>query len=270
MPITWSDPHRPPSGSRVGLFRRLPCGGRTWPLVWRLHKPTRSAALGSALTVLLLVGLGLWQMIRHAETLAVLAHIEHQITAPAVTLPSEINDPAAFDYRHVTVTGHLLNERELYLNARSRYGNPGLEVLTPLVREDGGGIVLINRGWIPIERRSPGTRSRGQPWNKITIDGVARRPPEPGWFPQDNHPERNDWRFIDPPAMAAAAGVAATPAPMIVEAGPSYNQGGLPVGGQTVIPVAGTSVWYALLCFGLAALVILVYIVAHWQRTPAK
>ena len=195
MPAPWFNRCQP----RRGVFR-----GR--------FAPGAPATLAAVLGVLVLVSLGLWQLERAAWKNALIARIHARIAAPTVSLPADLGgpgtaggtDPAAYEYRHVSVTGRFLNDHELFLVARSRYGNDGLEIVTPLVRADGGGVVLVNRGWVPKERRAPGSRSAGRQDGTVTIEGIARMPPRRVWFLPDNRPDLNQWLFMDPPAMAAS------------------------------------------------------------------
>lgn len=254
MPITWRDGHQTPRGPEVPGPNRP--GLARWPRPW--------PALGVVIGVMILVGLGVFHLDRRADQNRLMARVHARLSVPAAPLPAVIDDPAAFAHRRVTVTGRLLNDHELYLVARSRYGNVGLQVVTPLIRQDGGGVVLVNRGWVPFERRGPGTRALGQPSGVVTIAGVARVPPARGWFTPDNRPIENEWYSLDIPAMARAAGVA-PPAPLVVEAGPAYNPGGLPVGGQTSLDLANDHLRYALLWFGLALALVVLYILATWR-----
>ncbi len=123
--------------------------------------------LGAAFVFLTLLGLGTWQVQRRAWKLDLIARTEARVHAPAVPAPS----PAAWAqvgpddaYRHVTLSGRLLNDRETRVQAVTEYG-AGFWVLTPLRREDGS-LVLVNRGFVPgtgrIRRAGPRGRSRGR------------------------------------------------------------------------------------------------------------
>lgn len=268
MPTPWFDRCRPPCG-----FWRTPVQAliRGWGAV-----PGTRAMLATVVGALVMIALGVWQLDRFTWTNALIARIHARIATPTVPLPARLGDPQALEYRHVTVTGTFLHDHELYLVARSRFGNDGLEVVTPLVRADGGGVVLVNRGWIPKERRPPGSRRAGLPEGTVTIEGVAELPPRHPWFRAgnlflaENRPDLNQWLYIDPPAMAAAAAIApGTPlAAVIIDAGPDYNPGGLPVGGQTVIDPPNDHLLYAVIWFGLAVIIIFVYVVAYRQLGP--
>jgi surfeit locus 1 family protein len=54
-------------------------------------------------------------------------------------------------YQRVTVSGRYETGRQFLLdNMPSKDGKPGYRVLTPLRLDDGTGLVLVDRGWIPM------------------------------------------------------------------------------------------------------------------------
>ena len=63
--------------------------------------------------LVLLIGLGIWQLHRLDEKAALLARIDAGLAAAPVTLPATIGDPVAWDYRRVEVAGVFLHDREL-------------------------------------------------------------------------------------------------------------------------------------------------------------
>src|SRR3546814_2463021 len=97
---------------------------------------------------------GTWQVERLHWKEDRIDKLHARSTAPAVALPATVADPEVLEYRHVTVTGRFLNDQEMHLVNRSLNGNPGLHVVTPLVRADGAGAVLVDRGRVPVERGS--------------------------------------------------------------------------------------------------------------------
>ena len=245
---------------------------------------TLRAVVAVVAAVVLLVALGLWQLEQFTWQKAQTARIHAQIALPMIPLPLDLGradgpDPEVFNYRQVKVEGRFLNNHEFYLVASSHYGNDGLNVLTPLVRSDGSNIVIINRGWIPKERRPPASRPAGLLDGTVTVEGVAHWPPHGAWLPsEDRH--RTDQTGgqgittnpIDSAKLAELAGLPSdTPiAPMVVDAGPTYNPGGLPVGGQTVIDPVNEHFQYALVCFGLAVMLILSYVILGRSLKPEK
>ncbi|MGP1396393.1 MAG: SURF1 family protein [Inquilinaceae bacterium] len=210
----------------------------------------------------ILIGLGIWQLERLKWKADLLDRIETQTASDAVALPADIDDPAAWAYRPVTVTGTFLHDRELYLLPRTHEGAVGVHVLTPLRRTDVGAgavaYVLIDRGWVPMDRRDPARRPAGQVGGVVTVEGIARAPAGRAWMQPDNRPDTNEWFGIDLAAMARHAGVDGF-APVFIEADVAPQPGGVPVGGQTRIAFANNHLQYALTWFGLAAVLAVVY-----------
>lgn len=236
-------------------------------------RPTLGLSLATLLALMVLVGLGTWQMQRLDWKTALIARIEARIHSAPEPLPATIDDPAAWDYRPATVTGIFLHDKEQVLGPRTMAGPDGLarmgvHVLTPLQRADGGGIVLVERGWVPAERQDPASRAEGQVADTVTVAGIARLPQGRSWMQPDNRPGDRFWFWYDLPAMAAAAGVGAVQ-PVILQAGPAPNPGGLPVGGRTVVQIKNDHLSYALTWYGLAATLIGVYIAFSLRRDPA-
>ncbi len=226
-------------------------------------RPTLWPTLVAAPALLVLIGLGVWQLERLAWKRTLIATIEARLEAPAVALPAEVRDPEAWGYRRVVVRGRFLHDREIHLFAHDRRGQLGYFVVTPLRRADGG-FVLVNRGWVPAARKDPATRPAGQVEGPVEIEGIVRLPWRQGWFVPDNDPAENVWFWGDLEGMAAAAGIAA-PA-LLVDAGPAPNPGGLPVGGQTKVRFRNDHLGYALTWFGLAAGLAVVYVLYHLRR----
>ena len=61
---------------------------------------------------------------------------------------------------------------------RSDASKPGYWVFTPL--QVAGGIVLVNRGFVPEGRQDPKTRAEGQAAGPVTVTGALRWPEQRG------------------------------------------------------------------------------------------
>jgi surfeit locus 1 family protein len=207
-----------------------------------------------------LIGLGTWQIQRLHWKEGLTAERDAAISAPPVPLPRSATAAAALDFHRVEAQGQFLHEHEFYLNATERRsGRGGYLVLTPMQLKDGG-IVLVERGWVPPERRNPATRAAGNPAGAVSVDGLLRLPPgKPGWFVPANDPARNQWFYVDLLAMARAAGLEGV-LPFYVEAGPAPNPGGLPLGGQADTELVNNHLQYAITWFSLAGILAVIYL----------
>ncbi|WP_426410209.1 SURF1 family protein [Bradyrhizobium ganzhouense] len=223
------------------------------------RSPARAARPSLWLTILslaafvVLIGLGVWQVERRTWKLALIDRVEQRIHAPAQQIPARAAWPtisaAGDEYRHVSVSGRFLHDRETLVQAVTEEG-PGYWVLTPLQRADGT-TILINRGFVPSERRDPSTRKAGNPDGQVEVTGLLRITEPKGGFLRDNVPQHNRWYSRDVAAIAAARDLQNV-APFFVDADAGSQSGSGPIGGLTVVRFPNNHLIYALTWFALA------------------
>ena len=112
--------------------------------------------------------------------------------------------------------------------------------------------MLVNRGFVPPDRRDPATRRRGQVAGEVTVTGLLRISEPGGGFLRRNDPAAGRWYSRDVAAIAAARGSRPGGA-LFHRRRRDANPGGLPVGGLTVIRFRDSHLVYALTWFALAA-----------------
>lgn len=197
--------------------------------------------------------LGIWQLERRAWKLDLIARVDRRVHAAPEPLPPRAAWPGIGPqdgYRRIRVRGVLLHARETLVQAVTEKG-AGFWVVTPL--RTGDAVVLINRGFVPPERRSPVTRAQGQVVGPLVITGLLRLSEPAGGFLRSNAPAQDRWYSRDVAAIARARGINGA-APFFIDADGSANPGGWPVGGLTVIQFRNAHLVYALTWFALAVL----------------
>lgn len=211
-----------------------------------------------------LAGLGVWQIQRLHEKEALIASIQTGMGAAPVPLAEVLGEGAARnEYRHVRVTGRFRHDAELYLFARGPMGAVGVDIVTPLVQEDGQ-TVLVDRGFVPDALRDPKTREAGQAEGPVTLTGVLRLSQKAGMFTPASNAATRLWFVKDVPGMAAALGVRAPP--VLIEADATPNPGGWPLGGRTQTDIPNDHLQYAITWFGLALALFAIYLLYHKSR----
>ena len=243
---------------------------------------TRSRFLIPLLTTLIveitLVTLGVWQIERRTLKHALIEKVEAGLTAAPNTLPAQAlwaNMPAhEIDYQKVAVHGSFLHEREaylymLYVAEEGREPTPGYAVITPLLLEEGG-ILLVNRGYVPTSKLDPASRAQAQITGPVTITGLLRTPEKRSWFSPDDQPAKKLFYTRDLTAISTALNLQTLGkgaiAPFILEADATANQGGWPKGGQTIIQFTDNHLQYALTWFSLALGVLVLFGVWYSQN----
>ena len=222
-----------------------------------------------------LSGLGVWQLDRLQWKNGLIAQVAARTVAPAAPLPRESqwkNIGADDEYRRVTATGSFRHDREALLYTvepdERRPGGPGYLVLTPLALTDGS-TVIVNRGFVPLDRKDPATRRQGQVAGRVSVTGLLRLPEEKRWFTPANDPGKGAWNRRDPAEIAAALRLARTAA-FVIDADAAPNPGGLPSGGRTHLAFPNNHLQYAFTWFGLALALIGVFAAFAWQRLHGK
>lgn len=214
-----------------------------------------------------LLALGSWQLERLSWKNDLIAQVEAragqppQPVLPASQWPSVTRE--VDEYQPVRATGTFDHAKETLIytvlsDPKGPLKGPGFQVLTPLMLPDGSAI-LVNRGFVPEDRRAPETRRDGQIQGPVTVTGLLRMPEEASWFVPANDPAHNAWFRRDPAEIAAARGLAKV-APFIIDADASANPVGLPQGGETRLSFPNRHLEYALTWYGLAVTLAGVYV----------
>lgn len=223
------------------------------------RRPRKGLALAcGALVFLVLIALGTWQVQRLHWKEGLLHTIEartHASPLPLAEVEKQFAETGDVDYTPVTVTGTFLHSGERHFFSTWQ-GASGFDVLTPLRLADGS-FVLVNRGFVPYDRKEAATRPQGQVEGTVTVIGLARNPltQKPSMIVPDNDPAKNIFYWKDRDLMAATAGLpaGAKVAPILIDADASPNPGGLPLGGVTIVDLPNNHLQYAVTWYGLAA-----------------
>ncbi|PDT18757.1 hypothetical protein CO670_01305 [Rhizobium sp. J15] len=227
----------------------------------RQRSPAKVAifCLCLALLAAALAALGTWQVQRLTWKRDLIARVDERVHAVPVPVPAppaadwgKIN-AAGDEYRRVTATGTLANDKETLVYASTALG-PGYWVMTPLMLADGA-TILINRGFVPTDRRDTASRREGELPGQVEITGLIRMTEPKGSLLQANDIAADRWYSRDVAAIAQKRGVNAV-APYFIDADATPNPGGLPVGGLTVIHFPNNHLVYAVTWYGLAAMVL--------------
>lgn len=232
-------------------------------------KGIRPAAIVVIITTVILTGillaLGTWQVKRLSWKLDLIAQVEQRahaepVEAPPVSQWASLQDPSTYEYRRVRLTGTFQHQNEVQVYTVSDQG-PGYWVLTPLQREDGS-LVLINRGFVPTDKREPATREEGEVPGTVSVVGLMRAPETGGLFLRANDPQNNRWYSRNVGQIAEVKGLANI-APFYVDADATPNPGGLPIGGKTMLTFPNNHLSYAITWYILAAMTV----AAGWYVT---
>ena len=236
-------------------------------------EPTIFALVG----VTILIGLGIWQIDRRTWKENLIETLNTRLARAPQDLPPRDSwprlQPAANEYTRVKFPAEFLEGQEaLVYTAGSAFRpdvhGPGYWVFAP-ARLAGGSLVLVDRGFVPMERMNPVSRSEGTPHGSIDIVGVMRWPEARGLFTPADEPQNNVWYLRDSTAIAAAKKWA-TAAPFYIEQESPVPPGALPLPGKLQVELPNNHLQYALTWFGLALGLAGVYVVWLSRRITGR
>jgi surfeit locus 1 family protein len=230
----------------------------------RRFRPTLWPTVFTVPAIALLVSFGFWQVQRLQWKEALIAEREASLTLAPISIETIPRTGPVPKFRVVSATGVFLHDREIYMDAKTYRGHSGGHVVTPL-RLERGGVVFINRGWVPRQLRNPEKRAAGQVAGTVTVTGILRRSgAKSDWTPA-NQPERDTWYSVDVAQMGKRLGLTGIRR-FYIEAGPAANPGGWPIGGQTLIKLSNNHLQYAFTWFSFAVVLLVIYVIYHFRR----
>lgn len=215
--------------------------------------------------LVVLIGLGTWQVQRLQWKQDLIERLQRRTTAEAVSLPEGPPSREEMEFRRVRVTGAFDHAHEFYLWNRLRDGRQGLNVLTPLVGTDGQETILVDRGWVPLALQDPATRAAGQVQGPVTLEGVLRFADRRSSQARQNNSEKNIWFSVDPAAMADAARLETMP-DHYVELTDRDVPDGWPIGQEMRVNLTNNHLQYAITWYSLAVALAVIYVVYHRRR----
>ncbi|MGB9365119.1 MAG: SURF1 family protein [Xanthobacteraceae bacterium] len=211
-----------------------------------------------------LVALGTWQLERKSWKEGLIAELEEKLSAPPVALPPRERWPQLSaekdEFRRVTFPTEFVRDEEVLVfssgsSLRPDAKGPGYWVFSPARTADGG-LIVINRGFVPEGRQDPETRTEGKPSGVVEVIGYIRWMEPRGVFTPKDNPPQHVWYVRDPAGMAA--GMKWGPvAPFYIDQEAPPVPGGLPKVGPLKPSLPNNHLQYAVTWYGLALVVLI-------------
>jgi surfeit locus 1 family protein len=224
--------------------------------------------LVTAIALIILVALGVWQVQRLHWKEGVLARIAALQSAPPRPLGAILAQAKAggdIDYVRATADCHDIERTPFVKLFTPADGFSGFRLIT-LCRLPAGGpyeAVLIDRGFIAEDRLahlSVPSAPLSQP-----IVGVLRKGDARNFVTPDNQPDQRLYYWRDIPAMARQLG-AAHVAPTFLMLESPRPSGVAPTPAPVPVDIPNNHLSYAITWFGLAIALAGVYVATLWRR----
>ena len=134
--------------------------------------------------IFVFIGLGTWQIIRLNWKNNLILEIENSLKNPPVELAQSNKE----NFLKIKTSGSIDFDKQIYLYNLNESGTPGFEVINPITIGDEN--FLINRGWIPFEKK--GTQEINV-FDHKNIIGTLRLQDRKNIFKPDNDLDENYW-----------------------------------------------------------------------------
>ena len=211
--------------------------------------------------LLVLVGLGTWQVYRLQWKEGILARIAVAEAAPAVPLT-----PNPQPYTKVSVTGRYRFDRaaEFGVELRDTPAGPTMGSYQVVPLERGNALtIMVDRGWIPQQREI----TPDDPAGIVTVAGYIRPGEKSSWFSAADDPTARQFYTLDPRTIGAAVGEANVEPFALVALGPVEPRV-YPVPAQHLPRPSNNHLSYVITWYGLAAALIVIF--GGWARKALR
>lgn len=224
-----------------------------------------TASIAAAIGLAILLALGTWQLQRMTWKENLIATLDARIDQAPQPLPPRTEwaslHEADSEYSPVRFRASFLpGEAYVYTAGsplRPDVTGQGFWVFAPAQLPDGA-VVLVNRGFVPTERKDAATRTQGTPSGTAEVVGYMRWPEKRGVFAASDDVKANVFFTRDPRTMAAAQGWNVD-APFYIDQESPVPPGGLPKPGRIEVKLPNNHWQYAITWYGLALALIGVY-----------
>ena len=134
--------------------------------------------------ILVFIALGSWQIIRLNWKNNLILEIENSLKKP----PVELSKTNSENFLKIKTSGSIDFEKQIYLYNLNDTGTPGFEVINPIIVDNEN--YLINRGWIPFEKKDT---SEINILDQNNIIGTLKIQGRKNIFKPDNDIKKNYW-----------------------------------------------------------------------------
>ncbi len=192
------------------------------------------------------IALGTWQIFRLNWKLELISQIENSLKKP----PVELTYSSKKNFLKIETKGKIDFNKQIYLYNLNDKGEPGFEIINPL--EVNNENFLINRGWIPFEKKN---KKDINIFNEKKITGILKKQTKYSIFKPKNDISNNYWFTLNREDIFLFTGKKFSP--FIIY---SNNDNQLPIPKKITSKISNNHKKYAITWFSLAISILLLYL----------
>lgn len=227
-------------------------------------KPKLFTTVFTLIFLVVLVRLGIWQLARAEEKRQILASQQAQLKLPVVKISGKVSSLNELEFRRVQAEGKFDTTHQLFIDNKVHNGRPGYHVVTPLILDDQKSVILINRGWVPMNPDRRILPTIETPAEKVVVDGIIKIDPrDVADFGSANR-SREGWpavvRWVDLAQFQQETGLQVQPFLFLMDKSSQY---GFVREWKFVNLPPEKSTSYAVTWFSLATVLLIIYFVVN-------
>ncbi len=216
-----------------------------------------------------LISLGVWQLNRAQEKLAIQSAFQERGALEPLDLGATLPAPGQHDFRRAEGYGLFEPEFQILIDNRVHRGQAGYHVLTPF-RVDGSNIrILVNRGWVSWGGDRQRLPEISTPTHRVRVQGRLRRPPDRYFTLEDESALTGFhvvWQNLNLDRYRQTAGVPVQPLVLHLDAGDAEPGGFVRDWPEYEDAWIDRHKGYAFQWFALAAALLIIYLVVSTSR----
>jgi surfeit locus 1 family protein len=214
----------------------------------------------------ILISLGFWQLDRAQQKRDLLASYEGDSRDTVVQLEPDLRSVTDLNYQFATASGYYDAEHQFLLDNRTHRGRAGYHVLTPLKLRESSVAVLVNRGWIPMGASRAELPDAGVSAQRRSVEGRLKQPSAGGLVLGEEQP-RQRWPYriqrVDIERLSAELGYPLLPVILLLD---GEQRDGYVRDWNPLQSGPERNVGYAVQWFGLAAALLIIYLVVNTRK----
>ena len=219
--------------------------------------PTLMASAG----FLLMATLGAWQLQRLEWKEGLIAQVTTAYQqSPLTALPKTPEELKSAEFFPVALKGKFDSDTEFHIAARYYRSKLGYHILAPFILSDGR-VVLVNRGWVPADKKESATRRETNPEKIREVHGIIHSGGKKSWALPDNQPEKNLWFWYATDAMGKTTGKDYLN--VVIDATGQEDLNQLPIPAGAIPKLRNDHLGYAITWFGIAIAIAVIWAVYH-------
>ncbi len=224
------------------------------------------ASLVTLVLLGLLMSLGFWQLDRAQQKRALLAGYNADRHATVIQLEPGLESYRDFNYQLASAAGRYDATRQFLLDNRTHNGRVGYHVLTPFMLRGRGAAVLVNRGWIDLGGSRDQLPDPVVASGSLTILGRIKLPASDSFTLGEEEP-RTGWPYriqrVDTERLGQELGYPLLPVVVLLD---PDQDGGFVRDWEPLRFGPERNVGYAVQWFGLAAALLVIYLVVNTHK----